>query len=321
VQLLQKQLNCLKMKSTLNTGVIAPVKQYCIWTLSQLLSDDESRNKISKQLISLLKNSEIVNKVELLENNSDYCQKLKLHSNATLQQLKIIIDEVSETLTVDMIIKTWEHNTIKPGLLIMDMDSTLVQAETIDEIARVAGVGDKVAEITESAMRGELDFTESLNARVSMLAGISIEAIAGVHDCLPLTEGAENLLRLAKKNGCHTALVSGGFTMFAGPIAKSLGIDTLSANTLEIENGKLTGKVVGDVVDGNSKLDTLKRLQQQLALEPEQIIAIGDGANDLPMLSAAGTGIAFHAKPRVQQQASAKLNFNNLNGVNWFLNW
>ncbi|MFT5453427.1 MAG: phosphoserine phosphatase, partial [Enterobacterales bacterium] len=224
-------------------------------------------------------------------------------------------------LAIDFIVKPWGEKDIKPKLLIMDMDSTLVQAETIDEIARIAGVGDKVAKITESAMRGELDFTESLIARVSMLKGISLETLAKVHERLPLTAGAICLLQKAKENGCHTALVSGGFTLFAGPIATQLSFDTLSANTLEIENNTLTGKVTGDIVDGESKLKTLKQLQKKLGINASQIVAIGDGANDLPMLSAAGTGIAFHAKPKVQEQAKTILNFNNLEAVCWFLNW
>ncbi len=297
------------------------MSQYCIWTLSRILSVVESREKISKQVISCINHLDKHARVELLDDSSRNCFKLKLNSDYTFPQLKNMIDEFGERLTVDLVIKPWAEKSLIPGLIIMDMDSTLVQAETIDEIARVAGVGNKVAKITEAAMRGELDFNESLKARVSMLRGISVEAISSVHQCLPLTKGAKNLLRLAKENGCHTALVSGGFTMFAEPIARSLKIDTLSANTLAIENGMLTGKVVGDIVDGRSKLQTLKCLQKQLGIEKNQIVAIGDGANDLPMLSAAGTGIAFHAKPRVQQQTSARLNFNDLNAVCWLLNW
>jgi len=297
------------------------VNQYCIWVLSDMLSDDASKNKLSKQLLSSMSSYEQVGNIELFEGSSSHSIQLKLNSVSTIEQLKKMIDEVGDKLSTDLVIKSWGERNIKPGLLIMDMDSTLVQAETIDEIARVAGVGEKVATITEAAMRGELDFTESLTARVSMLKDISIADIEPVHDCLPLTEGAQNLLALAKSNGCHTALVSGGFNLFAGPIAESLAFDTLSANTLEIVNGKLTGKVVGHVVDGASKLQTLKKLQNRLKLESSQIVAIGDGANDLPMLSAAGTGIAYHAKPRVQEQASARLNYNNLNAVCWLLNW
>ncbi|MCP4120695.1 MAG: phosphoserine phosphatase SerB, partial [Bacteroidetes bacterium] len=283
------------------------MNHYCIWALSGSFSDEASGKVFSNHLLEFLMSYKAIEDVKNLGFHSQHCLRYLLSSDDPLQELKGITDAAGDKLNVDLFIKPWDERTFKPGLLIMDMDSTLVQAETIDEIARVAGVVDKVATITESAMRGELDFTESLHARVSMLEGVLVDDIASVHDCLPLTEGAKNLLALAKANGCHTALVSGGFTMFAAPIAESLGFDTLSANTLEVKDGRLTGNVVGDVVDGESKLRTLQRLQKQLELEDEQIIAIGDGANDLPMLTAAGTGIAFHAKPKVQQQASARL--------------
>ncbi|MCP4272478.1 MAG: phosphoserine phosphatase SerB [Gammaproteobacteria bacterium] len=297
------------------------MNQYCIWALSESITDEASGEVFSNHLLEFLMSYSVIEDVNYLGFHSQHCLRFLLLSDDSLQQVKGIVDAAGDKLNVDLFIKHWDERSFKPGLLIMDMDSTLVQAETIDEIARVAGVVDKVARITASAMRGELDFTESLHARVSMLEGVLVDDIASVHDCLALTEGARNLLALAKANGCHTALVSGGFTMFAAPIAESLGFDTLSANTLEVEGGRLTGKVVGDVVDGESKLRTLQRLQKQLELEDEQIIAIGDGANDLPMLTAAGTGIAFHAKPKVQEQASARLNVNNLNAVSWFLNW
>lgn len=295
--------------------------QFCVRALAEILSEEGSSKNLINQLIAALKSDENVNSLELLECHSPHQLQLKLVSNSSFKNLKNNLTPIAEQFQVDLILKNWEDRLIIPKLLIMDMDSTLVQAETIDEIARVAGVGEAVAKITESAMRGELDFTQSLIARVSMLKGVSVQDIESVHDCLPLTDGAKNLLAKAKANGCHTALVSGGFTLFAGPIAKSLGFDTLSANVLEIIDGKLTGKVVGDIVDGKSKLQTLKRLQQQLGLNHKQIVAIGDGANDLPMLTAAGTGIAFHAKPKVQEQASAILNYNDLNALCWLMNW
>ncbi len=295
--------------------------EYLLRALSADLQDNESRQTISTELSSLLDDEQKISSVEEIESNMQYQLQLKLVSESGFDELKNTLRKIAQQLETDLILKSWSDRKIIPGLLIMDMDSTLVQAETIDEIARVAGVGDKVAEITESAMRGELDFTQSLYARVSMLEGVSLDAIESVHDCLPLTSGAKALLTKAAENGCHTALVSGGFTLYAGPIAESLGFNTLSANTLEIVDNKLTGKVLGDIVDGNSKLETLNRLKEQLGLSSEQIVAIGDGANDLPMLTAAGTGIAFHAKPTVQDQASTTLNFNDLNAVCWLLNW
>jgi len=295
--------------------------QFCLAVLEKNIAVDG----ITEQLLSNLKSSIEFSEIEQLSSSdvviSQHKLLLKITSYSDFDCLQNKLQDLSHQLTIDLILKPWTEKNINPRLLIMDMDSTLVQAETIDEIARIAGVGDKVAEITESAMRGELDFTESLIARVSMLKGISVEMLAKVHDCLPLTEGAICLLQKAKENHCHTALVSGGFTLFAGPIAEQLFFDTLSANTLEIENNRLTGKVSGKIVDGESKLHTLKHLQQQLGINPSQIVAIGDGANDLPMLAAAGTGIAFHAKPKVQQLAKTILNFNNLDAVRWLLNW
>ena len=295
--------------------------EYCARILAEYLSDEKSYQDFYRQFESSIQSNINVDQVQLLESNVQPQMKLKLCSDCNFEELKNSLNDLSNQLHVDIILKPWSERYITAGLLIMDMDSTLIQAETIDEIARVAGVGDKVSEITEAAMRGELDFTESLIARVSMLKGITVESIESVHECLHLTEGAENLLKKASSNGCYTALVSGGFTLFAEPIAKSLGFDTISANMLEIDKGKLTGKVQGHIVDSNSKLKTLNQLKKQLGLSREQIIAIGDGANDLPMLSAAGTGIAYHAKPKVQEQASAIINHNNLNAVTWLLDW
>lgn len=290
-----------------------------------VLKKNISASGVTEQILSNIKNSIKLSEIgQLCSAEGTIFQHkllLKITSPNDFDTLQVKLQQLSHQLAIDLILKPWADKDIKPGLLIMDMDSTLVQAETIDEIARIAGVGDKVAQITESAMRGELDFTESLIARVSMLKGVSLEMLDKVHDCLPLTEGAICLLQKAKENGCHTALVSGGFTLFAGPIAAQLSFDTLSANTLEFENETLTGKVTGDIVDAESKLKTLKHLQHQLGIKSSQIVAIGDGANDLLMLSAAGTGIAFHAKPKVQEQAKTILNFNNLDAVRWFLNW
>ena len=295
--------------------------QFCLAVLKKNISVDG----VTEQILSNIKASIQFTEIEQLSCAEEiiFQDKLlfKIISPSDFDTLHGKLQLLSHKLAIDLILKPWTNKDIKPKLLIMDMDSTLVQAETIDEIARIAGVGDKVAEITESAMRGELDFTESLIARVSMLKGISLEMLTKVHDCLPLTEGAVSLLQKAKEKGCHTALVSGGFTLFAGPIAAQLSFDTLSANILEMESNTLTGKVTGDIVDGESKLKTLKHLQKKLAINSSQIVAIGDGANDLLMLSAAGTGIAFHAKPKVQEQAKTILNFNNLDAVRWFLNW
>lgn len=212
------------------------------------------------------------------------------------------------------------HN-LHPQLLIMDMDSTLVQAETIDQIAAHAGRMTEVSAITESAMRGELDFSQSLTKRVAMLKGLAKGQLEQVHKALPLTSGAEQLIAAANKHNCLTVLVSGGFSYFAEPIAKRIGIDETYANELEFVDERLTGRVVGTIVDAEFKQMTLNRLISERGFDRARTIAIGDGANDLLMLDAAGLGIAFHGKPKVQAQAQAVLNHTGLEALQWLLEW
>jgi phosphoserine phosphatase len=202
------------------------------------------------------------------------------------------------------------------GLVVMDMDSTLITIECIDEIAGMQGLKPQVARITEAAMRGELDFAESLRRRVELLKGLDESALQRVYDeRLRLTAGAETLLTRLKTHGIKTLLVSGGFVYFTERLKQRLGLDYAHANTLEIIDGKLTGKVLGDIVDAQAKADWLISTRDALQLRPEQVIAMGDGANDLKMMSTAGVGIAFHAKPVVRAQASYALNFVGLDGL------
>ena len=202
------------------------------------------------------------------------------------------------------------------GLLAMDMDSTLITIECIDEIADMQGLKPQVAEITEAAMRGELDFSESLRRRVALLAGLDESALQRVYDeRLQLTPGAETLLAAARAAGLATLLVSGGFTFFSERLKTRLGLTHAHANTLEIQGGKLTGRVLGDIVDAQAKADWLIRVRDSLGLAPTATVAIGDGANDLKMLHAAGVGIAFHAKPVVRAQASHALSHVGLDGA------
>lgn len=202
------------------------------------------------------------------------------------------------------------------GLLVMDMDSTLINIECIDEIADMQGIKPQVAEITEAAMRGEIDFSESLRRRVALLAGLDASALDRVYDeRLDLNPGAERMLAALKQHGIRTLLVSGGFNLFTDRLKARLGLDYAHANTLEIVNGKLTGRVLGDIVDADAKARWLKKLKHELSLAPAQTIAMGDGANDLKMMAAAGVGIAYHAKPVVRAQAGYALNFVGLDGV------
>lgn len=202
-----------------------------------------------------------------------------------------------------------------PGLLMMDMDSTAIQIECIDEIARLAGVGDEVAEVTERAMQGELDFSESLKARVGLLAGADAAILQQVLDTLPLMPGLTSLVRKLQAMDWHVAIASGGFTFYANHLKDSLRLIAVYANQLEIKDGKLTGKVKGPVVDAKYKAQALVKLAEFLNIPLEQTVAIGDGANDLKMLKKAGLGIAFHAKPKVYARAKVAIRHADLMGV------
>ena len=205
-------------------------------------------------------------------------------------------------------------------LICFDMDSTLIQTECIDELAARAGVGDKVKAITERAMRGEIDFKESFTERVALLKGLDVSVMQDIAEHMPITEGADRLMSVLKRCGYKIAILSGGFTFFGEQLRRRYGIDYVYANELEIdENGKLTGRYVGDIVDGKRKAELLKLIAQVEQVNLAQTIAVGDGANDLPMIAEAGLGIAFHAKPRVKATAQQSINNIGLDGVLYFL--
>ncbi len=200
-------------------------------------------------------------------------------------------------------------------LVCFDMDSTLIQTEMIVELARVAGVGDRVHEITEAAMRGEIDFRESFRQRVSLLKGLDESVMREIAFKMPVTEGASRLIGTLRKYGFKTAILSGGFTYFGRFLQHELGIDYVFANELEISGGKLTGNYVGDIVDGQKKAELLKNLAFKEGIHLDQVIAVGDGANDLPMLNLAGLGIAFHAKPKVKENARQAISTIGLDAI------
>ena len=204
-------------------------------------------------------------------------------------------------------------------LVCFDMDSTLIEAEVIDELAKAAGVGEQVAAITERAMAGELDFTQSFKQRVALLKGLDEAVLADIASSLPITEGAEKLIRTLKVLGYKTAILSGGFTYFGHYLQQRLGIDYVFANELAIADGKVTGAVEGPVVDGQRKAELLRQIAEQEGLDLQQVIAVGDGANDLPMLNLAGLGIAFRAKPLVKQSAEHAITELGLDGILYLL--
>ncbi len=205
-------------------------------------------------------------------------------------------------------------------LICFDMDSTLIETEVIDELAMRAGVGDRVKAITERAMRGEIDFTESFTERVALLKGLDIGVMQDIAEHLPITEGLERMMTVLKRAGYKTAILSGGFTYFGDYLRRKYGFDYVYANELEVdETGHLTGRYVGEVVDGRRKAELLRLLAQVENVNIAQTIAVGDGANDLPMLATAGLGIAFHAKPKVKQNADQSLSTIGLDGVLYFL--
>jgi len=204
-------------------------------------------------------------------------------------------------------------------LVCFDMDSTLIEQEVIDELAIEAGVGAQVAEITERAMQGELDFQQSFRARVALLKGLDAEVLPKIAERLTVTEGAERLISTLKALGYKTAILSGGFQYFAEYLQAKLGIDEVHANILDVENGRVTGEVKGHIVDGARKAFLLRELAEKMGISLEQAIAVGDGANDLPMLSIAGLGVAFRAKPLVRQNANQAISSVGLDGVLYLL--
>ncbi|MYN29990.1 phosphoserine phosphatase SerB [Duganella levis] len=230
--------------------------------------------------------------------------------------LRQTIEVAAQAAQLDATYSIGMHKMSDYKLVAMDMDSTLITIECIDEIADMQGLKAQVSEITEAAMRGELDFAESLQRRVALLQGLDASALERVYDeRLQLSPGAETMLKAVQAAGLKTLLVSGGFTFFTERLKKRLGLDYTHANELEIVDGKLTGKVVGGIVDAEEKKRTVDRVCAELGISPSQAIVMGDGANDLKMMSISGMSVAFRAKPVVREQANVALNFVGLDGI------
>ncbi|HOS83990.1 MAG TPA: phosphoserine phosphatase SerB [Bacteroidales bacterium] len=235
------------------------------------------------------------------------------------QEMKREFLEISKYIGLDIAFQ--EDNAFRRNrrLICFDMDSTLIQTEVIVELAKYAGVEHEVSEITESAMKGEIDFCESFKKRIALLKGIDEKVLDEIARNLPITEGAGRLIKTLKRFGYKVAILSGGFTFFGRYLQTKLGVDYVFANELEIKQGKLTGNYVGDIVDGAMKAELLKKLAFKEDIHLEQVIAVGDGANDLPMINIAGLGIAFHAKPTVQEKADNKISTIGLDGILYML--
>lgn len=255
------------------------------------------------------------------QRNVRACIEFSLRGNpadrATMQKELM---NMSQEMAVDF---SFQHDDMyrrMRRLICFDMDSTLIQTECIDELAKRAGVGDKVSEITARAMRGEIDFKESFKERVALLKGLDASVMKDIAKHMPITEGTDRLMSVLKTCGYKIAILSGGFTYFGEYLQKKFGVDYVYANELEIdENGKLTGNYLGDIVDGHHKAELLKLIAQVEKVNLAQTIAVGDGVNDLPMISEAGLGIAFHAKPRVVANAQQSINTMGIDGILYFL--
>ena len=235
--------------------------------------------------------------------------------------LKNALLELSSQYDIDVAFQEDSIFRRNRRLVVFDMDSTLIDAEVIDELAIEAGVGEQVAAITEAAMQGEIDFKQSFTQRMALLKGLDVSVLQSVAERLRLNEGAEHLISTLRKLGYKTAIVSGGFTFFAEYLQQRLGVDYVYANQLDIKDGLVTGQVSGDIIDGQRKAELLREIAAKEGLKLQQVIAVGDGANDLPMLGIAGLGIAFRAKPLVKASAEQSISNLGLDGILYLLGY
>lgn len=250
------------------------------------------------------------------------CVELSVRGTPTdRQHMQQSFMELSSELNFDISFQEESMFRRMRRLICFDMDSTLIQTEVIDELAERAGVGEKVKAITESAMQGDIDFEESFKQRIKLLKGLDASVLYEVAENLPITEGLDRLMKVLQKVGFKTAILSGGFTYFGDYLKDKYGFDYMYANELEIVDGKLTGNYIGDIVTGNKKAELLKLIAQVEKIDIRQTVAVGDGANDLPMLGIAGLGIAFHAKPKVIQNARQSLSSVGIDGILYFLGY
>ncbi len=280
-------------------------------------------DEIARQQLNIDSIQRLTGRMPLGENEeprSKACVEFSVRGNPVdINAMRSRFLQISQSEEFDISLQ--EDNVFRRcrRLICFDMDSTLIETEVIDELADRAGVGPQVRAITESAMRGEIDFCESFQRRVALLKGLDESVMREIAENLPITEGVERMMEVLKRTGYKTAILSGGFTYFGNYLKRRFGFDYVYANELEIQDGKLTGRYVGDIVDGKRKAELLRIIAQVENINIAQTIAVGDGANDLPMLSTAGLGIAFHAKPKVKQTARQSISTIGLDGVLYFL--
>ena len=280
-------------------------------------------DEIARQQLNIDSIQRLTGRMPLSENEeprSKACVEFSVRGNPLdIDTMRSRFLQISQAEEFDISLQ--EDNVFRRcrRLICFDMDSTLIETEVIDELADRAGVGQEVRAITESAMRGEIDFCESFRRRVALLKGLDESVMREIAESLPITEGVERMMEVLKRTGYKTAILSGGFTYFGNYLKRRFGFDYVYANELEIADGKLTGRFVGDIVDGKRKAELLRIIAQVENINIAQTIAVGDGANDLPMLSTAGLGIAFHAKPKVKQTARQSISTIGLDGVLYFL--
>lgn len=300
--------------------------RYILTLIGRELSAEQiyaATHVITEQKLNIDAIRRLTGRVSILhpDRNNRSCIEFSLRGDpASRQDMQSELMKLSSDMGFDFSLQKDDMYRRMRRLICFDMDSTLIQTECIDELAKRAGVGDQVSAITASAMRGEIDFKESFTRRVKLLKGLDASVMQDIAEHLPITEGVDKVMKVLKTSGYKIAILSGGFTYFGQYMQRKYGIDYVYANELEIgEDGKLTGNYVGEIVDGHRKAELLKLIAQVEKINLAQTIAVGDGANDLPMINEAGLGIAFHAKPKVKATANQSISTIGLDGVLYFL--